>query len=50
MSEAQMQALRDRCAAVAGDGHVELYKSTLKYDGDVGREQHGYPSPKEVPL
>jgi uncharacterized protein len=50
MSEAQMQALRERCAAVAGDGHVELYKSTLKYDGDVGREQHGYPSPKEVPL
>jgi len=50
MGEAQMQALRERCAAVAGDGHVELYKSTLKYDGDVGRDQHGYPSPKEVPL
>jgi predicted aldo/keto reductase-like oxidoreductase len=50
MGETQMQALRDRCAAVAGDGHVELYKSTVKYDGDVGREQHGYPSPKELPL
>jgi aryl-alcohol dehydrogenase-like predicted oxidoreductase len=50
MREAQMQALRERCAAVAGDGHVELYKSTVKYDGDVGREQHGYPSPKELPL
>ena len=24
-------------------GHLELYKSTTKYDGDVGREQHGYP-------
>ena len=50
LSEEQMQALRDRCAAVAGDGHLELYKSTMKYDGDVGREQHGYPSPKELPL
>jgi uncharacterized protein len=50
MGEAQMQALRDRCAALAADGHLELYKSTMKYDGDVGREQHGYPSPKELPL
>ncbi len=36
--------LRNRCAAAAGDGHLELYKSTMKYDGDVGREQHGFPS------
>jgi uncharacterized protein len=50
MSDTQMQALRDRCAAVAADGHVELYKSTMKYDGDVGREQHGYQPPKELPL
>jgi aryl-alcohol dehydrogenase-like predicted oxidoreductase len=50
LGEKQMQALRDRCAAVAADGHLELYKSTMKYDADVGREQHGYPSPKELPL
>jgi aryl-alcohol dehydrogenase-like predicted oxidoreductase len=50
MSETQMQVLRDRCAAVAADGHLELYKSTMKYDGDVGREQHGYQPPKELPL
>jgi predicted aldo/keto reductase-like oxidoreductase len=50
MSETQMQTLRDRCSAVAGDGHLELYKSTMKYDGDVGREQHGYQPPKELPL
>jgi len=31
------------------DGN-ELYKSTMKYDGDVGREQHGYPPHKELPL
>jgi aryl-alcohol dehydrogenase-like predicted oxidoreductase len=46
----QMQALRDRCAPVAADGHLELYKSTMKYDGNVGREQHGYPPTKALPL
>jgi uncharacterized protein len=50
LREPELQALRDRCAAVAADGHLELYKTTLKYDGDVGREQHGYPTPKELPL
>ena len=32
------------------DGHLELYKSTKKYDGRVGREQHGYPPPEQLPL
>ena len=50
LTEKQMQALRDRCAAVAADGHLELYKSTMKYDGDVGRDQHGYAPKKELPL
>jgi len=50
LTEKQMQALRDRCAVAAADGHLELYKSTMKYDGDVGREQHGYQSKKELPL
>jgi len=45
-----MQALRERCAPAAGDGHLELYKSTMRYDGDPGREQHGFPSQKELPL
>jgi hypothetical protein len=44
-----MQALRDRCAAYAADGHLELYKSTKRYDGGVGRDQHGYPPSKELP-
>lgn len=47
---AEMQALRDRCVPLAADGHLELYKSTKKYDGAVGREQHGYPSPEKLPL
>ena len=50
MSPEEMQALRRRCSAVAGDGHLEMYKSTMKYDGAIGREQHGFPSPKELPL
>ena len=45
-----MAALRKRVAPDAADGHLELYKSTRKYDGDVGRAQHGYPSQKELPL
>jgi hypothetical protein len=45
-----MAALRKRCAPEAADGHLELYKSTAKYDGAVGREQHGFPPMKEVPL
>src|SRR5205085_11729453 len=43
LSPRQMQALRGRCAAAAGDGHLEMYKSTMKYDGAIGREQHGMP-------
>jgi uncharacterized protein len=50
MTPGEMQALRQRCASFAGDGHLELYKSTKKYDGGVGREQHGYPPPEQLPL
>jgi uncharacterized protein len=50
MTPREMQVLRDRCTKSAGDGHLELYKSTAKYDGDVGREQHGYPTQKEMPM
>ncbi len=50
MPPADMQALRERCAAFAADGHLELYKSTKRYDGAVGRKQHGYPSSSELPL
>src|SRR5438874_3052213 len=50
MAAEEMEALRRRCARAAGDGHLELYKSTMKYDGDLGRGQHGLPSHKELPL
>jgi hypothetical protein len=46
-----MEALSRRCAPAAGDGHLELYKSTMKYDGDLGRGGlHAIPSHKETPL
>jgi aryl-alcohol dehydrogenase-like predicted oxidoreductase len=50
MPPAEMTALVQRCAVAAGDGHLELYKSTVRYDGDVGREQHGFPSHQEMPI
>ncbi|HEY3915206.1 MAG TPA: aldo/keto reductase [Verrucomicrobiae bacterium] len=50
LDPAQMQTLRDRCAPLAADGHLELYKSTTKYDAAVGRDQHGYPTPVMLPL
>jgi aryl-alcohol dehydrogenase-like predicted oxidoreductase len=46
----QMQQLRDRCRFHGSDGRYELFKTTKKYDGDVGREQHGYPKASELPL
>src|SRR6266850_3582753 len=50
MTPDEMQALRERSKSFAADGHLELYKSTKKYDGAVGREQHGYPPPEQLPL
>jgi predicted aldo/keto reductase-like oxidoreductase len=50
MTPEDMQLLRQRCAPFAADGHLELFKSTKRYDGAVGREQHGYPPSAELPL
>jgi hypothetical protein len=50
MAPEEMEALRQRCQSFAVDGHLELYKATKKYDGGVGREQHGYPPPDQLPL
>jgi aryl-alcohol dehydrogenase-like predicted oxidoreductase len=41
MTAAEMQALRVRVARYAMDGRFELFKSTNRYDGRIGREQHG---------
>jgi aryl-alcohol dehydrogenase-like predicted oxidoreductase len=49
MSAAKMQQLRDRVRPDASDGRWELFKTTKKYDGDLGREQHGFPTAAELP-
>jgi aryl-alcohol dehydrogenase-like predicted oxidoreductase len=50
MTDGEMRALEERCRTFAGDGRYELFKTTRLYDGAVGREQHGYPTAKELPL
>jgi aryl-alcohol dehydrogenase-like predicted oxidoreductase len=44
----EMSALRARVATYAADGRFELYKSTAKHEGDVGRKQHGFPGSDDV--
>jgi uncharacterized protein len=50
MIDDERRALRDRVREAAADGRYELYKTTARYEGDLGRQQHGYPSPADVPL
>lgn len=50
MTNAEMQELRSRCADVAADGRFELYKTTAKHEGPVGRRQHGFPSEEAVAI
>jgi hypothetical protein len=45
-----MDSLRKRCQPQAADGHNELFKTTVKYDGKVGREQHHFQNEEELPL
>ena len=49
LSADHMQMLRDHGKQFA-DGRFELYKSTTKYDRDLGRSQHGYPPTAQLPL
>ena len=48
MSTVEMEALRARVAELAADGRYELYKSTAKHEGDIGRKQHGFPLQDEI--
>jgi aryl-alcohol dehydrogenase-like predicted oxidoreductase len=45
----QMATLRERVRSLAADGRYELFKTTTKYDGNVGREQHHYPLKEKLP-
>ena len=48
MSDDEMRRLRERCAEMAGDGRFEHFKTTLKFEGPIGRAQHGFPAPGEL--
>jgi uncharacterized protein len=48
LSEDQISALRDY-AKQFDDGRYELFKSSVKYDGDLGRAQHDFPTAAELP-
>jgi aryl-alcohol dehydrogenase-like predicted oxidoreductase len=48
MSARDMQALRTRVRADAEDGRFELYKTTAKHEGPVGRAQHDFPDDQEL--
>jgi aryl-alcohol dehydrogenase-like predicted oxidoreductase len=50
LNAAEMQTMRDACRFEASDGHLELFKTTKEYDGDLGREMHGFPSSVELPV
>jgi len=49
MKPEEMQALRERVRVFAADGRYELFKTTKKYDGEVGRQQHHYPNSQKLP-
>jgi uncharacterized protein len=44
----QISALREHGEQFQ-DGRYELFKSTVKYDGDLGRQQHEFPTAAELP-
>jgi uncharacterized protein len=48
LSEKQIDELR-AYGKQFEDGRCELFKTTVKYDGDLGRQQHDLPSAAELP-
>ena len=49
MTASEMDALRNRVRSYASDGRFELFKTTKKYDGDLGRAQHEFPTEAQLP-
>jgi hypothetical protein len=43
LSSSEMQTLRDRAKPYAGDGHFELYKTSIKFDNPEARLAHDFP-------
>jgi hypothetical protein len=49
MNREERLAFEKQCAVNAMDGRFELYKTTAKFEGPPGREQHGFPSREQMP-
>jgi len=49
LGKEKMASLREQVRTLAADGRFELFKTTTKYDGKVGREQHHYPPQEKLP-
>jgi hypothetical protein len=50
LDETALQTLRKKYHDRATDGHLELYKSSMKNDADEGRAQHGFPPMSELAM
>ncbi len=48
LGDKQLATLREH-GKQFNDGRYELFKSTVKYDAAIGREQHHYPTTDELP-
>ena len=48
MSERERRAYERSLADDGPDGRFELYKTSAEHEGEVGRKQHGFPSPEEM--
>ena len=46
--EKQMRELREHGKRF-NDGRYELFKNTMKYDGEIGRRQHDFPTIEKLP-
>jgi aryl-alcohol dehydrogenase-like predicted oxidoreductase len=46
--ERELERIRNKVRAVAGDGRFELFKTTAKHEADEGRAQHGFPLQQEA--
>ncbi|RYD85366.1 MAG: aldo/keto reductase [Verrucomicrobiaceae bacterium] len=48
MAPDERLAFEQQCLKFAMDGRYELYKTSMRYEGPPGREQHGFPSEEEL--
>jgi predicted aldo/keto reductase-like oxidoreductase len=48
MTVPEQKAYERSLADYGPDGRFELYKTSAEHEGEVGRKQHGFPSPEEM--